>query len=260
MGSHLTGTNSSHIRRRRSWHHLADMFIEMERHPFNMIGSLMPSHGQLQGVDVRGIANHATFNTEVSPAVPLGPFKSSDAAAHAEVQFYLGVIASGEIGGAVDNSSFPIDAFLAHKFRLVFILNKPETWKRSPKEEEMDRHGLQELVFSSPYMMWPVGPFYEGSNELSDDETRFAAMFRERKRDDLADCVLHGRKAQRFHFAIGPAIGAGVNRADFESLFAGLASEFGLADYKGWEDWKAKALVEYKGNPVLERLLENDGN
>ena len=58
-------------------------------------------------------------------------------------------------------------------------------------------------AFSSPCMMWPVGDFYDGSNELAADEIRMAAIFRERGREDLADYVVKGRKIQRFFFALG---------------------------------------------------------
>ena len=40
----------------------------------------------------------------------------------------------------------------------------------------------KELAFSSPCMMWPVGKFYEGSNDLTEDEIRFAAIFDARGR------------------------------------------------------------------------------
>jgi hypothetical protein len=61
-----------------------------------------------------------------------------------------------------------------------------------------------EDAFTSPCMMWLVGRFYERPNELSDEEVRFADIFCERGRDDLAQCVVHSRKVQRFSFAVGP--------------------------------------------------------
>ncbi len=45
-------------------------------------------------------------------------------------------------------------------------------------------------------MMWPVSEFYNGSNELAADELRLAALFREKGREDLASCVMEGRKIQ----------------------------------------------------------------
>ncbi|KAK0723093.1 hypothetical protein B0T26DRAFT_641885, partial [Lasiosphaeria miniovina] len=81
-------------------------------------------------------------------------------------------------------------------------------------------------AFSSPCMMWPVGSFYEGSNELSDDEERFARLFRERGRHDLADCVVHGRKVQRFFFAFGPGGGVLRDKETVSGLLGGLEQAF----------------------------------
>ncbi|CAI7595683.1 unnamed protein product [Penicillium glandicola] len=47
--------------------------------------------------------------------------------------------------------------------------------------------------------MWPVAEFYSGSNELSADELRLAAIFREKGREDLANCVIEGLR-QVFNF------------------------------------------------------------
>lgn len=45
--------------------------------------------------------------------------------------------------------------------------------------------------------------FYNGSNELAEDELRLAAIFLQKGRKDLANCVLNGRKIQRFYFGLG---------------------------------------------------------
>lgn len=50
---------------------------------------------------------------------------------------------------------------------------------------------------------WPVTEFYNGFNELGEDELRLANIFREKVREDLAMCVVEGRMAQRFFFALG---------------------------------------------------------
>jgi hypothetical protein len=42
-------------------------------------------------------------------------------------------------------------------------------------------------------MMWPVGEFYDGSNELDADKLRMAAIFCKRGYEDLADYMVKGR-------------------------------------------------------------------
>jgi hypothetical protein len=115
-------------------------------------------------------------------------------------------------------------------FTIVGMIDRE--WAQTVSKEE---------AFSSPCLMWPVARFYEGSNELSDDEIRFAAIFRERGRDNLAECVMKGRKVQQFYFALGPGCGAHGDRTTFMDLFAGLRRAVGV-DEDTWLGWGRKAL------------------
>ncbi|KAK3380340.1 hypothetical protein B0T24DRAFT_190915 [Lasiosphaeria ovina] len=282
---------------------LVDIFLELERHPFDRLGSIVSrlpvgngsragtggdGHGGGGGggggddaaFEIQGIAHHATFDTAAKQ--PLGPFTSSPEAARALVEAYLAMILHGEMGA--DKNS-PVDVFLTHRFRLDIIENlwPPKTWQLDGKKEDFflkhpDDKGDHILVddafnivgiidwewtqtvsreeaFSSPCLMWPVGRFYRGDNELSGDEDRFAAMFRERGRPDLADLVVQGRKVQRFFFAFGPGGGAHDSQKTFEDLFDGLRSAFAGKDRGGWDEWKAEALERYKGDARLRKLL-----
>lgn len=94
------------------------------------------------------------------------------------------MIASGEV-----DPIYPVDTYLVHPFRqdLVGALFKDAL-----------------PGFCSPCMMWPLAQFYNGSNDLDADELRLEAIFRERGREDLANCVIDGRKAQRYFFVLGP--------------------------------------------------------
>ncbi|KAI1090546.1 hypothetical protein F5B19DRAFT_504012 [Rostrohypoxylon terebratum] len=135
------------------------------------------------------------------------------------------MIASGEIA-----ATYPIDVYLVHRFRLDILNNMAEEILSDGKfylkhPDDKGDHILvnknydivsiidwewchtvsKEYAFSSPCMMWPVAEFYDGSNELADDELRFASIFRERGRSDLASYVTKSRKVQRFFFALGAA-------------------------------------------------------
>jgi hypothetical protein len=220
---------------------LADIFLEIERHPYDRIGSLMPSGSEGMGFEIQGIAHHSTFDMAELKGRPLGPFDTSAEAARALVEHYLGMIEGGEIDcGYLD------DVRLAHQLRLDVVdrlwqgQQRERFYLKHPDDKGdhilvddsftivgiIDREWAQtvskEEAFSLPCMMWPVARFYEGSNELSDDEIRFAAIFRERGRDDLAECVMNGRKVQRFCFALGPGCVAHGDRETFMDLFAGL--------------------------------------
>ncbi|KAI0549163.1 hypothetical protein F4679DRAFT_547742 [Xylaria curta] len=47
----------------------------------------------------------------------------------------------------------------------------------------------KEDAFSSSCMMWPVAKFYEGSNELAEEELWLAEIFRENVHTDSVDCT-----------------------------------------------------------------------
>ena len=101
--------------------------------------------------------------------------------------------------------------------------------------------------------MWPVAEFYNGSNELAVDEWRLAAIFCEKDREDLANCVIKGRKVQRFFFALGPE-STFLDMQTLSHLFAGLRRAFDCEDEE-WESWKRKALEKWKDDDLLLGLL-----
>lgn len=74
---------------------LADVFLEIKRHPFGKIGSIMSSKEESARFEVQDIAHHSTFDMTDVGGRALGPFDSSVAVARAVVQYYLDMIARG---------------------------------------------------------------------------------------------------------------------------------------------------------------------
>lgn len=249
---------------------LVDVFLDIERHPFETMGSIFTVRRPAEFV-VQGIAQHATYRMGAG-GLP-GPFASSLEGSVAIVKSYLSMIANGEIGA--DNA---VDTYLAHRFRLDVASG---LWADGPSEDrfflkhpddkgdhilvnesydivgiidwEWTRTASKPEAFSSPCMMWPLGKFYGGSNELAPDEVRLAEIFEERGRKDLSDCVMQGRKAQRFFFALGPE-SPSSDRKTFLDLFMGLQSAFNLWD-EGWDKWRDEALVRWKDDELLQGLV-----
>ncbi|CAG8240679.1 unnamed protein product [Penicillium olsonii] len=247
---------------------LVDVSIELERHPFEAMGSLVSTGDVMK---IQGLAYQSTFQLGKGP---LGPFSSSLEGSRAILELYLTMIASGEI-----DPCHPVDTYLVHRFRQdiadalfddvppseQFFLKHPDD-----KGDHILVNDCFEIVglidwewtqtvsraeaFCSPCMMWPVAKFHDGFNELSADENRLAAIFRERGREDLAACVVEGRKVQRFFFALGPE-SSFLDMQTLASLFAGLRRAFNLEDEE-WEAWKSKALEKWKGDGLLLGLLE----
>ncbi|KND90457.1 hypothetical protein TOPH_05029 [Tolypocladium ophioglossoides CBS 100239] len=267
-GKPLDWNGATPDQRERVMQQLADVFLEIERHPFKAMGSLV-SAGDGAEFEVQGLAHQATFRTGCGGL--LGPFSSSLEGSRAILESYLEMIASGEI-----EACRPADVYLAHRYRLdiiqelfpsggQFFLQHPDD-----KGDHILVNGSFDIVglidwewtqtvsranaFCSPCMMWPVSEFYNGSNSLATDEMRLADIFRERGREDLAKYVMDGRKLQRFFFALGPD-GAFLDRQTFVDLFSGLRRAFDSRD-EGWEQWKVRALENWKSDESLRRLLE----
>jgi aminoglycoside phosphotransferase (APT) family kinase protein len=270
-GKPLRWPEATPKQREKVMQQLAGILLEIEKHPFKAMGSLVFSEGGT--IDIQGLADPSTFQLGKGP---LGPFSSSLEGSQAMIKTYLAMIARGEI----DNSC-PVDNYLVHQFCLDIVNT---LWKDVPLKEQFflkhpDDKGDHILVndsfdivgiidwewthtvskaeaFSSPCMMWPVDKFYKGSNKLEEDELRLAAIFRERGREDLARCVIEGRKVQRFFFVLGTS-SSFISMQELHDLFMGLQRVFN-SNYKGWGHWKGKALEKWKDDPLLLSLLEQE--
>lgn len=303
-GTPLDWQAASTSQREKVVQQLADIMLEIEKHPFDRLGSLMTTavpmrDGAMSGLDtvespirVRGLAQHSTFHSGVGK-MPPGPFRSSQMAYRTIVEIYLRMIAAGEIG-TVENAT---DVFLAHRFRLdvldtafersaglgengesFFLKHADDKGDHILVNNDFEIVGIidwewcstasKDVAFSSPCMMWPVAAFYDGSNELAKEELFFAEAFRERGRDDLARCVLNGRKVQRLLFALGPGGASHENRKTFACLFMGLKRAFACrhdigqekrgAEEEEWENWKANALEVWKNDVLLQTVLGSE--
>ncbi|KAI0526280.1 hypothetical protein F5B22DRAFT_655497 [Xylaria bambusicola] len=287
-GTPLDWQGATTAQREKVVRQLADIMLEIERHPFDRLGSLVATTAMSEGemappaaaaepqIQVQGLAQHSTFRSGEDDR-PLGPFRSSREASHALVEAHLRMIAGGEIGTA-ENAA---DVFLAHRFRLdvldrkFFLKHADDKGDHIFVNADFDIVGVidwewcstasKEEAFSSPCMMWPVAAFYDGSNELADEELLLARVFCERGREDLARCVLDGRKVQRFLFALGPGGASHEDRRTFACLFMGLKQAFdpghgGKEEKRGreeeWEVWRARALVKWEHDGLLQAILK----
>ena len=213
---------ASKTQKTRIMEQLADIFLELESLPYKKIGSPLP--GQQPNTDTRiaGFAHPSHFAS--ADTAPLGPFVSAKDAMQAIIRLQLRLISTGEV------TSLPVDNYIANCWRLEMIPELCATLtadKTGPKfylkhNDDKGDHLLinkdfditaiidweyastevKELAFTSPCMMWPVGDFYDGKNNMSPEELEFASIFQRRGRNDMAEIILKGRKWQRFLFFI----------------------------------------------------------
>ncbi|KAL6854883.1 hypothetical protein ACO1O0_006017 [Amphichorda felina] len=151
---------------------LADIFLELGKHPFDAMGSLL---SQGDAVSIQGLAHQSTFQVGKGP---IGPFSSSLEGSRAVIKSYLTMIASGEIDAAC-----PVDTYLAHRFRLdivadalghedgasagrFFLKHPDDKGDHILVNDSFDIVGIIDWewtqaaskpeAFCSPCMMWPI--------------------------------------------------------------------------------------------------------
>ncbi|KAH0371702.1 hypothetical protein KCU65_g1846, partial [Aureobasidium melanogenum] len=247
-GRPLQWSNASAQQKTKVMEQLADIFLELEKHPFSATGSL--SQGGLVGPFARS-------HMFVSPSKSLGPFSTLKELLTTILIHEIDMIKSGEL------SALATDNFLTHLWRLehlpsllesetddhFYLKHTDDKGDHILIDEDYNITGIidwefastetKSFAFSSPCMMWPVAKYYDGSNELSQEEHEFARMFQRRGREDMAQMILRGRTWQRFLFFMA---GAGVPPYDdFSNLFQGLRRSFEGENIRSYLEWRQHA-------------------
>ncbi|KAI9883524.1 MAG: hypothetical protein M1823_004713 [Watsoniomyces obsoletus] len=258
--------------RQRLLNQLADIFLELERHPLPSIGSLTSS----SPVTV-GRIGHPSAPSERRP---LGPFETGAESYETRVRSVLDQIVTGEL-----IQLEPVNAYLQFRWMLQqlhrgILLPKndgPPFYLKHPDDkgdhilldEQFNITGIidwewcfstpRDYAFSSPCMLWPIDDWYASSNRLADGELELAAIYRERGRDDLAQFVLNGRLLQRFWFSLEDVLS---DEPDTSLVFfKGLLSAAGVdvgPEEDWWKKWKEWALKEYHDDEPLQQLLRDE--
>ncbi|GAB7342756.1 hypothetical protein MBLNU457_g0899t1 [Dothideomycetes sp. NU457] len=259
---------------------LVDVYIELEKHPLQLTGSLELDTSSGDNVSSDSQDNIGSFTQPLyfsSPTESLGPFSTLKEAYEAIITRQMQFLSTKEV------HNLPVDNYLSFLWRLSALpkliaesasANGPFYLKHNDDkgdhilvDDDYNITGIvdwefasfeaKEYAFSSPCMMWPVRRFYDGANDLVEEEKQFATLFDQRGRPDLGDAVRHGRQWQRFLFALGETIPADMDK--FKGLFQGLRkSLIGEETIKPYEEWKKRALEAFANDPGLSRLLKED--
>lgn len=266
-GAPLRWDLATSAQRTRILEQLVDIFLELEKHPFSATGSICPGDATKQ---IGGFAQTLLFE---SPETSLGPFATLESCLEAILSQQMTLIVDGEL------SSLPIDNYLSHGWRRdmipkVLALHNDNSFFLKQFDDKGDHimidsdHNItgiidwefastepKSLAFSSPCMLWPVGDFYDGNNQLAPEEIEFATIFEDRGRKDMGTIVREGRRMQRFTFFNG----GGVSREqeEFEALFNGLRASWAekQEQLSSYQVWKADALRSHRGDMRLQQLL-----
>ncbi|KAK1248315.1 hypothetical protein MKX08_006535 [Trichoderma sp. CBMAI-0020] len=251
---------------------MMDIYIELHKYPFQLFGSL--NNDTSGAYRVGAIAQEVFMDFEHSTMRTTGPFSSPEQYYYSLLQKILESIVQEEM-----YSQMAVDAYLIHRFLIDLVPSVISSHSQSSDQvfylKHTDDKGDHILVdqdfnitgiidwewaqtapafqaFKSPIGFLPVQEFYNGNNNLGDDEVFFARLFEEKGRQDLADCVWKGRLQHRFEFCCGYDL---EDWEGFLGLFKGLRDAAGLDGGLEWEEWKAVALQRYKNDSGLQQLL-----
>jgi hypothetical protein len=101
----------------------------------------------------------------------------------------------------------------------------------------------------------PVGAFYDGKNDLGEQEAEFARILHRKGHAELADVVRRGQIQHRFAFCCGYDL---ADWDGFVGLFKGLRDVVDVDAGLTWDEWKAVALDRYEADRGLRRLMAEE--
>lgn len=251
---------------------LADVYIELQAHPFGMMGSLnLPGSN-----DIGPFAQESLADYQDSMLKKHGPFASPNEYFEMYINFILDLITRQEA-----YTNHPVDAFLIHRYLLesipsIFPNNGLDDGKFYLKhandkgdeilvDEDFNITGIvdwewahtapKSMAFKSPLALLPVGLFYDGDNSVGGDEFDFAAFFEDKGRRDLGDIVRNGRLLHQLEFCCGYDL---FDWNSYPGIFMGLVralSNDGKSNGLGWETWRAEALERYRSDHRLQSIF-----
>ncbi|RJE25724.1 hypothetical protein PHISCL_01912 [Aspergillus sclerotialis] len=235
---------------------LADIFIELRKHPFEKMGSLDSPGSSHLGVFAQESLTDFGKDSRMSS---LGPYTSPQDYHTASIQLTLDIILRDEL-----YSHRPIDGYLIHRFlldlvpsvlpsdesNLFFLKHADDKGDHILVGEEFNVTGIFDwewaytapgaLAFNSPIMLLPVAQFYDGANNIGEQEEVFAQIFEAKGHPNLASIVRKGRIQHRFAFCCRYDL---WNDWDgFQGLFQGLRDAVNDGAHMNWDQWKAHAM------------------
>ncbi|KAI0199161.1 hypothetical protein F4808DRAFT_222400 [Astrocystis sublimbata] len=263
---------------------LAGVLVQLSKHPFKLLGSLnCPADPSRVGPFARESLTDFTAAHEMRP---LGPFSSWEEYHRSSLQLIMDLIVRGEM-----YSQRPVNAYLIHRFLLdliptvlssasavdndagdgpvYFLKHADDKGDHIMVDEDFHITGIIDWewahtappshAFNSPIGLLPVGDFYDGKNDIGDDEIFFARLLEEKSASgesgegvDLAACVWQGRLQHRFAFCCGYDL---EDWDGFQGLFRGLREAVGVDNGLNWDEWKMAALPRYERDSGLRKLL-----
>lgn len=257
----------------RVWNGLADILIELQRHPFSAAGSL------LQGLSPSEPIVSAVASERFLVQSPSGPFDSASDYYTSFVEQNLALIADGQLF-----TSFPVNAYLVFSYLKTQIRALAATPTHNSAEtteqfyiKHVDDNGDHLMVddelnvigiidwqmarvvpaseaFGPSLVTADMADIYDGLSSLTIHDHALARFLNAKGAADLAGIMSKDEKLRRFFF------GLDVDLPWDETLLLirGIWTAFGLED-TDWKAWKVAMLERHIHDGRLRNLIDRFG-
>lgn len=257
----------------RVWNGLADILVELRRHPFPKAGSLLPGLSPSKPV-VSALASELFLVLS-----PSGPFSTAQEYYTSFVEQNMALIADGQLF-----TSFPVNAYL------VFLFLKSKVQDLSPNVNDdfdtaeqfylkhVDDKGDHLMVdddlnivgiidwqmarvvptseaFGPSLVTADMGDIYDGVSSLTVHDQKLAHFLRAKGEDDLATIMGQNERLRRFFFGLD----VDVPWDETLLLVRGIWDAFGIDRNTDWELWKADMLERNIHDKRLKGILDRFG-
>ncbi|KAK2740301.1 hypothetical protein FQN57_006181 [Myotisia sp. PD_48] len=270
-GKSLSWSLASPQQKTKVMNQVADIYIELQRHSFELMGSLELQQDGTQKIGP--FAKESLADVSQTDMRLIGPCSSMEGYYRSILQLTLKLILRKEVC-----TTQPIDAYLIH----LFLLESLPTLLAAHKSIDDNRFYLKHAddkgdhilvddnynvtgvidwewayttsmsaAFNSPVGFLHVSEFYKGVTNIGDDELKFVEILESKGYNNLANAVRNGRAYHFFEFCCGYDLS---DWNGFLGLFQGLRTALG-DEQSSWEIWKEAALDRYKSDDGLRTLL-----
>lgn len=247
------------------WSNLAEILVELERHPFAKAGSLCFESSRIEV--------SATASDRFVVLNPRGPFASSTAYYTAFAEQYLELIADGQL-----YTEYPVDAYLVYRFLKDNVAQlTDQDGQTQPAEEfflkHVDDKGDHLLVddnlnitgiidwqmarvvprreaFGPSLVTADMSALCDGTVSLSVDDVAFVDALRAKGMSKLPSSMVD-EKVRRFFWglALEPKWSYALPLAN------AVLQVFGVD--QDWTQWRKTALKKYQADERLKRITQS---
>ncbi|KAL4891336.1 hypothetical protein BDV59DRAFT_182251 [Aspergillus ambiguus] len=258
----------------RIWNGLADILIEIQRHPFSKAGSLLPGQSSLEPIVSAAASERFLVQS------PSGPFNTANEYYTSFVDQNMALIADGQLF-----TSFPVNAYLVFSFLKSQVQVLAATQSHSPPDatekfyiKHVDDKGDHLMVddqlnivgvidwqmarvvpaneaFGPSLVTAEMNDIYNGVSSLTVHDHTLAHFLKAKGAADLANIMSRDERIRRFFFGLD----VDLPWTETLLLIRGIWAAFGVDRDTDWKAWKVDMLKRCSHDECLKQIINRFG-